>query len=308
MDRSRETNERSVQVLDLRFMGLPGAIAAYLIPHRAGAVLVECGPGTTAPALVNALSAYGYRPDQITDVLLTHIHLDHAGAAGWFARQGARIHAHRVAEEHLLDPQRLIASAARLYGELMSTLWGEILPVPRQKLVSHGDGDLLEIHGLRFRAIDTPGHADHHLAWTFDGICFSGDITGVRMAGSRHVRLPMPPPEFSPEKWRASLERLERETFDRLAPTHFGFFSDLDWHLPAARRALDEAEAWMEEAMAGEPALEQLDDQYREWMRRRSLAEGLEPESLQLYEVVNPYWMSTRGMLRYWNKHRKGRA
>ena len=137
-----------VHTLDLNFQGQPLAIASYMLEHSGGVVLVESGPGSTLEGLRAALRGYGYTLQDITHVLLTHIHLDHAGAAGYLARQGAQIFVHPVGAPHLLDPGKLIASASRIYGDLMQTLWGEILPVPAEKLTVLNDNDELEVGAL----------------------------------------------------------------------------------------------------------------------------------------------------------------
>ena len=132
---SPQVTEGTIDTLDLNFCGFAGAIAAYLISHAHGAVLVECGPGSTVAALwKRRCSGMGLKTGDITDVLLTHIHLDHAGAAGWLARQGARIHVHPVGAPHLINPEKLLASASRIYGDSMQTLWGDFLPVPEDHL------------------------------------------------------------------------------------------------------------------------------------------------------------------------------
>jgi glyoxylase-like metal-dependent hydrolase (beta-lactamase superfamily II) len=290
--------------LDLNFLGLPEAIAVYLIPHRQGALLVECGPGSTLPALQQALQQLGYRPGDVTDVLLTHIHLDHAGAAGWWARQGARIHVHPVGAPHLLNPEKLLSSAQRIYGEAMERLWGEFLPTPQESLNILQDGVEVEIGGVRLLPLDTPGHAEHHFVYIFEEMCFSGDIGGVRLAGEKHLRLPMPPPEFHPGKWRASVQRLRAAGFRRIAPTHFGVFDDAAEHLQAIERALDEVEAWMEATLPADPPAGALNQAFLDWARRRSLGEGVSEETLQRYEAANPSWMSTYGIQRYWKKNR----
>jgi glyoxylase-like metal-dependent hydrolase (beta-lactamase superfamily II) len=296
-----------IQTLDLQFMGLSGTIAAYLIIHPHGAVLIESGPGSTIPALTSELDRFGLSPSDISDVLVTHIHLDHAGAAGWLASQGARIHVHPVGAPHLLNPEKLLNSAARIYGEMMDTLWGEFLAVPEDKLVIIPPGETVEIEGLAIQALDTPGHAEHHYVYLYRDVCFSGDIGGVRLSGCRHLRVPMPPPEFHLEKWRDSLQILEQAKFSQIAPTHFGLFSDPDWHLGALKKGLDEAEAWMQAVMPFDPPLETLTAQFMDWARDRSLAEGLDPEMLGPYEAANPSWMSSSGIQRYWRKFRQAK-
>ena len=156
-----------ILTLDLNFQGMPGVIAAYLIPHAHGAILIESGPGSTIPTLVKTLAQHGISPNDITDVLLTHIHLDHAGASGWLAWQGARIHVHEVGAPHMIDPEKLLSSAKRIYQENMDRLWGEFLPVPEDKLQILQGNNNIEIEGLVFKALDTPGHAYHHMSYLF---------------------------------------------------------------------------------------------------------------------------------------------
>ncbi len=300
--------EKPIYTLDLNFSGVHGTIAAYLIPYAHGGILVETGPGSTIPALQAGLKAHGLNVSDITDVFLTHIHLDHAGAAGWMARQGARIHVHPVGAPHMLDPEKLLNSAARIYGDKMQSLWGEFLPVPEDRLSIVEDNEIVEISGLCFRALDTPGHANHHYAYLFQDVCFTGDIGGVRLTEQHNLRLPMPPPEFHIESWRASLKRLQEErargAFKRIAPTHFGIFDDPDWHLAAVSKALDDVEEWMNAVMPANPTIEQINEQFEAWTQTRSLEQGLPPGILKGYEVANPSWMSSQGIQRYWRKFR----
>jgi glyoxylase-like metal-dependent hydrolase (beta-lactamase superfamily II) len=301
---SQSVREKTVYPLDLNFLGIPGAIASYLIPHAHGAILVESGPGSTISGLRTGLQSYGFTPADVTDVLLTHIHLDHAGAAGWLAAQGARIYVHPLGAPHMLDPEKLLASAKRIYGDQMDTLWGEFLPVPPEQLTVINDDDVVEIGSLLFRAIETPGHASHHYAYLYEDICFSGDIGGVRLHGLPHLRLPMPPPEFNLELWRSSVKRLRFESFQRIAPTHFGIFTDAEWHLEALAKRLDEVEGWIETLMPSDPPVEEINARFLEWTRRRSLAEGLDSKDIETYEAANPSWMSGYGIQRYWKKVR----
>lgn len=305
---NQELRDKKVYTLDLNFMGFSGAIAVYLISHSAGVALVECGPGSTIPVLKARLEDFGLSPNDVTDVLLTHIHLDHAGAAGWLAQQGARIHVHPIGAPHMRDPRKLLESAGRIYGDMMDTLWGDFLPVPENRLSIPEDETPVEINGLRFTPLDTPGHANHHFAYLYEGICFTGDVGAVRMVGLKHLRLPMPPPEFNLEKWRGSLKRLRDRfvegEFARIAPTHFGIFEDPGWHLAALEKNLDDVDAWMETVMPSNPDIETLNQAFLEWTQKRSSQEGIEQEQIDTYEAANPSWMSGYGIQRYWKKFR----
>jgi len=299
------TKTSEIVTLDLNFFGMPGTIAAYLIPHRRGAVLVECGPASTLEGLTIRLTEAGYKIEEISDVLLTHIHLDHAGACGWLARQGARIHVHPAGAPHLINPEKLLSSAARIYGEQMEALWGKFLAVPEDRLLVVQDEEMVEIEDLRFTALATPGHADHHHVYLFEGTCFSGDIGGVRLGGTADLRLPTPPPEFHLAKWRDSLARLRRVRFSRIAPTHFGIYADPHWHLDELDQALDEIEGWMEKVMPNNPSPEELNRLFLAWIQERSLRQGVKPELLNTYEIAIPSWMSAQGISRFWHKHRQ---
>jgi len=294
-----------VKVIDLNFQKIPGAIAVYLIPHRYGAVLVESGPGSTLPELISGLKKHGVEPGDISDVLLTHIHLDHAGAAGWFARRGANIHVHPNGAQHLVDPEKLLNSAARIFGKQMEPLWGEFHPVPSDHILIHEDDEVFKIEELEFRAIDTPGHAIHHHTYQFGQICFTGDVGGVRLAKIHHVRTPMVPPEFHPEVWRQSIERLEKIDFRWIAPTHFGFYDDPRWQLSAVNQMLQDLEEWMKVKLPADLPIELLTQNYQEWIENRSLSDGLNSSLMAANEAANPSWLTPLGMQRYWNKFRK---
>ncbi len=296
----------SVQTLDLNFRDVPGTIAAFLVPHSGGAALIECGPGSTLPALKTALLAHHLTIQDITHVFLTYIHLDHAGAAGWLARQGADIYVHPVGAPHLLNPEKLLASAARLYGEMMDQLWGEFLPVPEEKLHILQDGDTVEIGPIHLRAIETLGHASHHFAYLLDGICFSGDIGGVRLAGHDLIRVPTPPPEFQPELWQQSIKRLQAEAITHIAPTHFGIFSDPESHLAALLKGLERIERWMQAVMPADPPLEELRQKYVRWENENATAQAAGDKGLHDYETADPSFMSADGIYRYWKKFHAG--
>jgi glyoxylase-like metal-dependent hydrolase (beta-lactamase superfamily II) len=297
-----------IVTLDLNFQGRPHAIASYLIRHPEGGavVLIESGPGSTRAGLEAGLAKEGLSPRDVTHVLLTHIHLDHAGAAGWLARQGAEIYVHPIGAPHMINPEKLLASAARIYGDRMESLWGEFLPVPESQLKVPEDGEEIEIGDLRFRPINTPGHAEHHYAYLFEDICFSGDVGGVRIPGYPYLRVPMPPPELHLERWHESIARLQNETFARIAPTHFGIYDDPDWHLREVEKGLDDAERWLEKMMSEDPSppIEALRQSFAEWMGEQAVESGLSEDVMRAYELANPPGMSANGLLRYWKKIR----
>ncbi len=291
--------------LDLNFQNCKNAIASYLIPYQDGIILIESGPGSTQMQLQKNLNTLGYDLQEITHVLLTHIHLDHAGAAGWLSGHGAHIFVHERGTPHLLDPSRLIASATRIYQDQMNILWGDFLPVPKGQLTSLTDGDEISIGSYNFRALDTPGHANHHMAYLLDDICFSGDIGGVRIneLGPRHLRVPMPPPEFHTLKWRKSIERLKNERISKIALTHFGFYDDVDWHLDAILQELDAAEEWMNKTIPLDLPANELREVFVQWARDRSIALGVNEITLDSFENANPSSMSADGIKRYWEKY-----
>lgn len=300
------STNHTIHTLDLNFQGIPGTIAAYLIPHdEDGAVLIECGPGSTVETLESQLDRYGFTPRDITDVLVTHIHLDHAGAAGWLARHGATIYVHHVGAPHLIDPRKLLASAERIYGDDMDRLWGEMIPVPDHQIIELEHGAALDINGLEFDVLETPGHAYHHAAYLFEDVCFTGDVGGVRMLDTRHIALPLPPPEINLDLWRDSLNKLRREDFARIAPTHFGIYNDIEWHLDAVERGLDEADEWIEKVMPEDPPLEELQERVTEWMHGRAMRDGMTERKWKLHETANPSWMAAAGLRRYWKRHRQ---
>ena len=294
----------SIKTLDLNFLNRKEAIAAYLIPYSGGAILVETGAGSTVNELTNQLKQYGLKPKDVTHVFLTHIHLDHAGAAGWLAKQGAQIFVHPVGVRHMTDPEKLISSAKRIYGDKMDFLWGEFLPVPDGKLSSVSDREQIKIRDLIFTAIHTSGHAEHHISWLFEDTCFTGDVGGVRIPGVFYIRLPIVPPELHFEKWRQSLALLSESGFNNIAPTHFGIFSDAGAHLTLARQILDENENWMEQTFKDEKPIEVLRELYVAFLNEQGVRLGVNEETLRTSDIANPSWMSADGLHRYWNKNR----
>lgn len=291
-------------VIDLRFQDCPQIIAAYVVPGPTGVALVETGPGSTLARLEAGLAQLGLSWRDITDVLVTHIHLDHAGAAGHIARAaGARVYVHPVGAPHLLDPSRLLASARRLYGEQMETLWGEFVPVPSAQLQVVTEGEFRTTAGLRFRAVDTPGHARHHHAYLLDGLCFTGDIAGACLPHQRHIRLPTPPPDIDLEAWQASLQRLQALRPDALLLTHYGpVASDPLRHLEAVGERLRAVAAFVHRLWQAGESTEAMIAAYSAWVAEQAAAEGADADAIHRYEVVVPSFMEILGLVRYFEK------
>ena len=293
-----------ILTLDLNFQNKTHAIASYLIRYNDGAVLIESGPGSTLPALEAALAKEQLTPHDITHVLLTHIHLDHAGAAGWFSQQGAEIYVHPNGAAHMLNPEKLIASATRIYGDRMDQLWGEFLPVEQNQLKVPQDAEEIVIGNLRLVAINTPGHAEHHYSYLFEDVCFSGDVGGVRIPGYPYMRAPMPPPELHFERWLESIAKLRKEKLNHIAPTHFGIYDDVEWHLNELERNLVATRKWLEEIMPAAPSVEELRAKLEAWMDEQSREQNLSEDVVQSYVLANPIGMSADGLMRYWKKFR----
>lgn len=297
--------EHTIHTIDLHFRGRKGTIAAYLVPHSSGAILIETGPGSTIPALMAGLKQLGYEIPDITDVFLTHIHLDHAGASGWLSQQGCQIHVHERGAPHLINPEKLLASAGRLYGDMMDTLWGEFLPVNPEKITIMHDEEQVSVSGLSIRALDVPGHASHHLAYLIGNACFSGDIAGIRLNSRKYLSLPMPPPDLNIELWRKSIQHIQEYHPSRIIPTHFGIYSDADWHLQAVLDELKEVDDWIAEKLPLNPSLETLRLEFIEFEQKRALKFNVEQSIVDSQQIANPSSMSADGIYRYWNKYKK---
>ena len=290
--------------LDAHLSGLENAIANYAIPYSNGIILIDPGPGSTLEHLKASLANQHLKIEDVTHVLLTHIHLDHAGAAGWFARKGAKIYVHPIGAPHLLNPEKLLASARRIYGDRTESTWGEFLPIPAAKLIEVQDGEEIDIDGNQIRALHTPGHADHHIAYLYEGTCFCGDVGGVRKAGKLYVRLPFVPPETNLPIWSESIKKILATGCASVALTHFGIYGDAQAHLEQALNSLEETEQWLETVMPGIPDVETLQEKYIIWLHERGRSLGVDEETLTNYDFASPARMGASGLFRYWHKVR----
>lgn len=229
-----------IHTLDLRFIGIPGLIASYLVESGGEFALIETGPGSTLKTLRTAIRAVGVDESAIKKVFVTHIHLDHAGAAGWFAQNGATICCHPNAARHLIDPSKLIESARMVYGDQMDPLWGEMLPAPAERVVILQDNERVKLGDIEIIAWDTPGHARHHHAFIIGDVCFAGDVAGMRLEHCRYLSVTAAPPQFDPVAYTQSIDRLLVAKFKSLYLTHYGRVDDVEWHLTNYRQRVNE--------------------------------------------------------------------
>ncbi len=227
----------SINVIDLHFLGNEETIAAFLIETSAGPVLVETGPHSTLPQLEAGLARHGYQSSDIKHVFLTHIHLDHAGAAWYFAQMGAKVYVHPRGYKHLASPEKLMNSARMIYQDKMDELWGQMNPIPEAQLHSVDDLSDFTIGDTTFKAHYTPGHAVHHIAWQLGDALFAGDVAGV-MINKGPVVPPCPPPDINVEDWQNSIRRIEGLNLARLYLTHYGEVNEIAVHLAGLESSL----------------------------------------------------------------------
>jgi len=271
-----------LELIDLHFGSAPQAIGVYLVDTDDGPALFDCGPASTLETLEAGLAGHGLALTDVRHLLLSHIHLDHAGAAGSLVRRspGLTVWVSPVGRPHLIDPSRLERSARRLYGEMFDPLWGELAPVPEEN-VRVADGDV-----LGWDAFPTPGHASHHVSYLRDGTLLAGDAAGVRMPGSAYVLPVCPPPDITVEGWHGTIAEIRRREPERLALIHFGVHEDVGAHLDRLESELDRWAGRVRDGMSQEDFVATA---------RADLGEHADG-----YDRVAPLWQSYLGMQRYW--------
>ena len=270
-------------------------IGSYLLDTPGGPALLDCGPTTSIAYLKAGLAERGLDLTDVRHLLLSHIHLDHAGAAGVLVREHPwlQVHVSEIGAPHLVDPTKLEASARRLYGAAFDRLWGELAPVPAENV--HVVGDRV----LGLYCFPTPGHAWHHVSYLDeDGTLYAGDAAGVRIAPGRFVLPPCPPPEIDLEAWERTLDEIALRAPGRLALIHFGTYDDVEDHLAALREVL---RTWSERVEDG------MDEQTFVAAAQFDLEQS-DPGLVEFYDRAAPFWHHFRGLERYWRKRREATA
>ncbi len=292
-------------LIDTNYMETPEAIGVYLLRGDQPA-LIETGPASTIETLLDGVSAADVDPQDLQALAVTHIHLDHAGAAGMLVRRfpHLRVYVHPVGAPHLIDPSRLLASAARLYGDDLHRLFGDVVPIASKQVHVLKDGDIVTLGSRRIAAIDTPGHARHHHAYwdASSGDLFAGDVAGVALPGSRYVRAPTPPPDLDVPAWHKSLTRLRTLHPRRLLLTHFGPHEWVDELLRQLDGRLDRVTEIVRDALSA--------GQDEDAIIKRLTAVALreiemldEPRHRGRYDVIMPIRQSVQGLIRYVRSH-----
>lgn len=288
-------------LIDVHYNHTAQVIGSYLLLGERPA-LVETGPTSTVDTLLNGVRQAGLDPADLQAVAVTHIHLDHAGGAGALAQRfpHLQVYVHAVGAPHLVDPARLVASAARLYGDDLHRLFGDVLPVPPERVHALNDGDAVVLGSRRLVALDTPGHArHHHVYWdphTAD--LFTGDMAGVALPGSRYVRAPTPPPELDIPAWERTLAKVRSLRPKRLLLTHFGLHAWVEDLLAQFEESLHRNLAIVREALATGADEQAITARVRtEALRAIERRDGRGAGAR--YEVIMPIHQSVLGLIRY---------
>ena len=292
--------------VDVEYKGYPRLIACGVLETDAGLLLVDPGPTVSLATLEAGLAAQGTSFADVHGLLLTHIHLDHAGATGVIVDKypHVQVYVHRRGARHMINPERLLASAHRIYGDQMDVLWGAFLPTPEANVHVLEGGEVLTIGGRALDVAYTPGHAIHHVSFLdrATGTAFVGDTAGMRVTGVNYIVPVTPPPDIHLETWHSSLDLLRAWAPDRLFVTHFGPADDTAWHLDEMARRLDD---WAEQVR--ESLHDARDDAARarafhdvEMAVLRAVLGGAERASYEQMGQPEPSWY---GLARYWRKH-----
>jgi glyoxylase-like metal-dependent hydrolase (beta-lactamase superfamily II) len=278
----------SLDPLDLHHQSSERVIGVYLLETSDGLALFDCGPTSCIERLEAALGERGVGLAEVRHLLLSHIHLDHAGAAGVLVRNHPhlQVHVSSIGAPHLVDPAKLERSARRLYGETFDVLWGELAPVPQENVRVVGE------HVLCLECFPAPGHASHHVCYLDQsGTLYAGDAAGVRIQPDTTVLPPTPPPEFDLDAWLTTIADIERRAPERLALIHFGVADDPQRHFAELRTRLDE---WV--------ALVESDVTEREFSAAARSGVAEDGSDADAYEHAMPFWQSYAGLTRYTEK------
>jgi glyoxylase-like metal-dependent hydrolase (beta-lactamase superfamily II) len=294
-----------VSCLDIRFQGQAGLVACGLLPSSGGIALVDPGPTSSLAGLQAELGRLRLSLADVRAILVTHVHLDHSGAAGVIVRQhpAVEVYVHERGAPHVVNPARLVRSAAQVYGDRMERLWGEVAPVPSSNVRRLAGGERLEVAGRPVEVAYTPGHAMHHVSYldAETGTAFTGDVGGMCIGRLRLVVPPTPPPDIDVELWEASVARIRAWGPSRLFLTHFGFVDAPGPHLDELLTRLRRVAALVRQSLA----LGGHDADRLAWFRRAIGADlRLDLSEADAADVEREVTLgnSWQGLARYWRR------
>jgi glyoxylase-like metal-dependent hydrolase (beta-lactamase superfamily II) len=293
-----------VDTIDLRFQGHERVIATAVVRGPSGFTLIDPGPTSCLAALEQGLAALGGTLRDVRDILLTHIHLDHAGATGTILARAphVRVVVHERGARHMVDPAKLLASATRLYGDRMDVLWGAFEPVPEAQVLVVAGGERLDVSGRVFQVAYTPGHAVHHVSYLddTDGTAYVGDTCGIRVVQDYTIAA-TPPPDIDLELWMRSLDTIDAWNPTSLLLTHFGRVTGARAHTARYRMILQETADTVRRSLAEGESDEARAANFASRMRADARGGLSEPEAAAL-ELAAPFEQIWAGLARYWRK------
>lgn len=291
-----------MKILDLNFFS-PNVIASYLLESGEGPVLIETGPDTTFNTLKSSLKDNGYDVEDVKHVFVTHIHLDHSGAAWHFARNGSTIYVHPRGAKHLINPEKLLASAKMIYKDQMDELWGNTESIDEDRVVPLEDGQTVNVGNLEIHAIETLGHASHHNAYLVGSDLFCGDVVGNRIE-TEVILPPTPPPDVNLEQWFESIDKIRNIDPEAIYPTHFGKYTDVESHLDTLQKNLNHFSEWIGERVKAGKSDEEIVPEFESYTHEILNRHNLSKELIKAYELSDPFWMNVYGLTRYWKKYK----
>lgn len=295
-----------IHLIDALHLGTPDVICIALVECGPDELLlVDSGPESVFDSVVEGVRKLGFQPAHIRHLLASHIHLDHTGGAWRWAREyGTKIYVNPRGAPHLVDPSRLVGSAARIYGDKMNYLWGTAGQIPKDQVISVDEGTELRFGPRQFRVLYAPGHAQHHNAYWLESeqTVFAGDVAGVIIRGGPPIP-PFPPPDIHLESWNESLNKIRALRPASLHITHFGKIDE-------PMRTLDDLEKrmfgwadWMKQQLIDGKSETEIIPEFEKFTAQELLAGGTPPDDVNTYEQADPASMSVAGLTRYWRKY-----
>ena len=292
--------------VDVQFVGYPNIIATAVLHGPGGVTLIDPGPTTSLGNLLASLERGGISVRDVRQILLTHIHLDHGGGTGTLLKENPHIEVwvHSRGAPHISDPAKLLSSASRLYGQDMERLWGEVLPVPADRIRVLEGGERIEAGGRTLEVAYTPGHASHHVSY-FDPssrIAFVGDTAGIRRGSGVYVMPAAPPPDVDLEIWRLSEDRILAWDPDTLFLTHFGPFAGARPHFQQLMGRLAEWSGTVRRLLADQSLTDEQRQEYFVAEAFQDLRRAVGVSEAEQYGRAGSLTYSWQGLVRYWRK------